>query len=221
MENIMEDTMVSKSKSTGSGSIIRDTCAFKLIKKPEVVSESVTGRKYTRLTGLVQKADKPNENGRLYPLNVMKEAIEALQPSIEARMVLGELDHPEDAKIHTENACLLLTKLWMEKKDVYAQFEILEGLPKGQILKALLDQGVTVSISSRGVGDMETDLMEDGTEVNKVMPGFRFVCFDAVNEPSVKGTSLSVMESKQRLERKNLKKVNESKLIGALKEFLN
>lgn len=218
---LLENT-ITQATSTG-GQVIRDTCSFKLVKSMETIVEG-TGdnkRKYTRLTGLVQKADAANENGRVYPFEVMTEAIEALQPAIEQRMVLGELDHPEDAKMHTENACILLTKLWMENKDVYGQFEILEGLPSGQILKALMDQGVTVSISSRGVGDMETDLMEDGTEVNRVLPGFRFVCFDAVNEPSVKGTSLSVMESKQRQSRIDNKKKLESNLINAMKDFLN
>lgn len=213
----MEDTL------TGASHIIRDYMPLKLVREPEVLTEETgTGkRKYTRLTALVQKADGTNENGRVYPSLVMKEAVEAIQEAISHRMVLGELDHPDDAKIHTENACLLLTKLWMEGKEVYAQFEILEGLPKGQMLKALIDQGVTVSISSRGVGDMEPELMEDGSEINKVLPGFRFVCFDAVNEPSVKGTTLSVMESKQRdAKRLERRKVSESKLIQAMREYL-
>lgn len=216
---LMEDSL-----STSSGQIIRDYAPLKLVKKPETITEGTGNnkRKFTRLTALVQKADWHNENGRFYPLPVMKEAIDAIQDAVDQRMVLGELDHPCDAKIHTENACLLLTKLWMERKDVYAEFEILEGLPKGQMLKALIDQGVTVSISSRGVGDMETELMEDGSEINKVCPGFRFVCFDAVNEPSVKGTALSVMESRQRLARvRNNRMKIEKELVKGMKSYLN
>lgn len=215
---LLEDTILT-GVSQGQ-QVIRDTSTFKLIKSPEVVTESKTGRKFTRLTGLIQKADTPNENGRVYPMDVMREAIEALQPAIEQRMVLGELDHPDDAKIHTENTCLLLTKVWIENRDVYGQFEILEGMPKGQMLKALIDQGVTISISSRGVGDMEIELNEDGNEVNKVLPGFRFVCFDAVNEPSVKGTKLNVMESKQRAQRVERRHSAEKRLAEAMKEFL-
>lgn len=218
---LLEDALLS---STNSGQkIIRDYSAFKLIKEPETVTENVNGvrKKFTRLTGLIQKADTPNENGRVYPLNVMKEAIEALKEPIAARMVLGELDHPDDAKIHTENACLLLTKVWMEGIDVYGQFEILEGMPKGQMLKSLIDQGVTVSISSRGVGDMEIVMKEDGSEFNEVLPGFRFVCFDAVNEPSVRGTALSVMESKQRKNIVERRKSQEKEFILAFKEFLS
>lgn len=215
---LLEDTLLS---AANSSRIICDvSSSFKLIKKPEVVTEAKTGRRFTRLTSLIQKADAPNENGRVYPLDVMKEAIEDIQPSVASRMVLGELDHPDDAKIHTENACLLLTRVWMEGLDVYGEFEILEGMPKGQMLKALIDQGVSVSISSRGVGDMEVELMEDGSEVNKVLPGFRFVCFDAVNEPSVRGTQLNMMESKQRV-RNQARHANEMKLAKAMKSFLN
>lgn len=216
--------VMKNSSQIDNNKLIVDTCSFKLIKNPEVISEDTPSggkRKYTRLTGLVQKADAINENERLYPYDVMVEAVEAIQPSINQRMVLGELDHPEDAKIHTENACLLLTKLWMEGKDVYAQFEILEGMPKGKMLKALIDQGVTVSISSRGVGDMETSLMEDGTEINKVCPGFRFCYFDAVNEPSVRGTSLSVMESKIRKNNLANKIKLEKSLINEFKKVLS
>ena len=219
---IMEETLLAE--PTSSSRIIRDTCAFKLTKAPEIISENTDAgkRKYTRLTGLVQKADDPNENLRVYPLDVMREAVANIQPAIKERMVLGELDHPEDAKIHTENACLLLTKLWMEGKNVYGQFEILEGMPKGQMLKSLIDQGVTVSISSRGVGDMEVELMEDGSECNKVLPGFSFVCFDAVNEPSVKGTALNMMEGKQRNIREAAarRSKNEKALVSAMREFL-
>lgn len=219
---ILEDALLSS--TAGGQKIIRDYSAFKLVKQPETVTENVNGvkKKFTRLTGLIQKADTPNENGRVYPSSVMKEAIEALKEPISARMVLGELDHPDDAKIHTENACILLTKVWMEGIDVYGQFEILEGMPKGQMLKSLIDQGVTISISSRGVGDMEVVIREDGSELNEVLPGFRFVCFDAVNEPSVKGTALSMMESRQR--NKNIverRRNHEKKLISAFKEFLS
>ena len=207
--------------------IIRDTTPFRTMKVDRVLREDVdkTGnkRKVMRLTGLIQKADHLNENGRLYPYEVMKEAINELKAPVETRMVLGELDHPDDAKIHTENACILLTRCWMEDKNVFGQFEVLEGMPKGQMLKSLIEQGVTVSISSRGVGDIETDLMEDGNEVNKVLPGFRFVTFDAVLEPSVSGTALSIMEAKNRDKNRKLvseRIAKEKMLLKAVKEIL-
>jgi hypothetical protein len=180
------------------GQMIRDYFPLKVIQKDNVIAESATGtkRNVMRLTSLVQKANYPNENGRIYPFDVMKESVESIQPSIKERMVLGELDHPDDAKIHTENVAIILTKLWMEDKNVYGQFEVLEGMPKGQMVKALIEQDVRVCISSRGTGDLESYLAEDGNEYNKVLPGFRFITFDAVNEPSVRDTKLNVMESK-------------------------
>lgn len=150
--------------------VIRDYYPLKVIKQDSVLAESATGQKRSvmRLTSLVQKAEDPNENGRIYPLDVMIESVKAIQPLLKDRSILGEMDHPDDAKIHTENACILLTKLWMENKNVYGQFEILEGMPKGQMLKALIEQDVRVCISSRGVGDLESYLNEDGNEFNKV-----------------------------------------------------
>lgn len=197
MPQVLTNRVITKNQ------VIRDYFPLKVIKQDSVIAESATGksRNVMRLTSLVQKADAPNENGRKYPFEVMKESIEAIQEAVKNRMVLGELDHPDDAKIHTENAAILLTKLWMEGKNVYGQFEVLEGMPKGQMLKALIDQDVRVCISSRGVGDLETYLSEDGNEFNEVLPGFKFVTFDAVNEPSVNGTQLSVMESKIRVAR--------------------
>jgi hypothetical protein len=182
--------------------VIRDYYPLKVIKRDSVIAESANGKRpVLRLTSLVQKSDTPNENGRIYPHEVMMESIAAIQSAVKERMVLGELDHPDDAKIHTENAAILLTKLWMEGKNVYGQFEVLEGMPKGQMVKALIEQDVRVCISSRGVGDLESYLSEDGNEFNRVLPGFKFVTFDAVNEPSVNGTQLNVMESKIRVAR--------------------
>lgn len=206
---------------TGSNGLIRDFCPLKPIQiERNVITESAgSKRKCMRLTSLVQKADWANENGRYYPTGVLKEAVEDLMPAIEARTVVGELDHPEDAKIHTENVCFLVSRLWMEKKNVYAQFDVLEGMPKADMLKCLLEHGVQYSISSRGVGDMEEFLMEDGTEVNKVLPGFKLITFDAVQEPSVQGTSLQIMESKK-IKAREQKIIHERKLIKEMADHL-
>ena len=61
------------------------------------------------------------------------------------------------------------------------------------------ERGVQVGISSRGVGDMEIKHLDEGGEAYHVQNGYRFVTFDCVAEPSVEGSHLMVMESKQRL----------------------
>ena len=156
-----------------------------------------------------------NSDYRAELAEVITEAVHELQSNINMRSVLSELSHPDDAVIHIENACAILSKLWIENKKVYGEFEVLEKMPKGSMLKSLIEQNVSLFISSRGVGDMETCIKE-GNEYDKVLPGFKFVTFDVVIDPSVKGTKLSISESKA----KNKKVVFEQKLLDTLKKTL-
>ncbi|MDP1712552.1 MAG: hypothetical protein Q8K86_08855 [Candidatus Nanopelagicaceae bacterium] len=149
----------------------------------------------TRVTGVFQRANVVNANGRLYPHDVMQEAVKDLQEAVTGRKVLGELDHSADAKIHLDRVSHLISKLWMEGDIVFGECEILEEMPCGKMLKGLIDSGVCISVSSRGVGDMET-MKENGKDVSKVTRGYKAITWDAVLEPSVMGTELSVMESK-------------------------
>jgi hypothetical protein len=178
--------------------LIEDSRPFKILKS-RVITESTTGIKAPglRLTGVFQRADEKNANGRLYPLDILGEAIASMQDAINERRVMGEFDHPPDAKIHMDRVSHLLTKLWMEGNVAYGEMEVIKGMPCGDMLACLIDQGVQVGISSRGVGDMEMT-MHEGEEAYCVMPGFSFVTFDAVAEPSVSGTQLMVMESRQK-----------------------
>lgn len=144
-----------------------------------------------RCTGVFQKADEKNANGRIYPLNILKEAVEKIQPAIKARRVIGEFDHPSDAKIHLDRASHLVTKLNLEGKTVIGELEIIndDRCPCGNMLACYLDRGIQIGISSRGIGDM--DLVEDGgEEVYQVREGYEFITFDSVAEPSVSDTQL-------------------------------
>lgn len=98
-----------------------------------------------------------------------------------------------DAKIHLDRCSHLITKLWMEGKKVYGQAEVLHLLPCGAMLRGLFEHKVRVGISSRGVGDMEVQ-EQNGHETYRVMPGYAFVTFDAVAEPSVGGAILNITE---------------------------
>lgn len=190
---------VSKTGFLGGHSLIQDTMPLTLVKS-NVVSEGAdaNARRVMRLGGRLQYAGRKNANGRLYEHAVLEHAVKEIQEDLKRRSVMGELDHPPDAKIHLENVSHLITKLWMEGDEVFGELEILEDLPMGRILKGLTDAGVTIGISSRGVGDMET-VMHEGEEVLRVLPGYTFVTFDIVAEPSVPGAILSVMESRNRM----------------------
>jgi len=170
----------------------------------KTIKQSVTEQKGSgpvivlKLGGQFQAGDKPNANGRIYPFEVLKNAIEEIQEDIKARRVMGEFDHPPDAKIHLDRVSHLITGLWLEGKVCYGELEVIQKTPMGAIASALIESKVQLGISSRGVGDMETTIHE-GNEYYKVMPGFTLVTFDVVAEPSVQGSYLSIRESREKL----------------------
>lgn len=222
MSNIVIPTptwqKVSQTGEVPSGmSLLREDIEFKVVQAREI-TESKTGKRSMRLTGIVQKADDYNENGRIYSNGVLSEAIEAIQPALKARRVMGEFDHPADAKIHMDRVSHLMTKVWMEGKNVLGELEVLEQMPCGQMLAALVRAGVTVGISSRGIGDMKPVMTESMQEAYEVLPGYRFVTWDTVAEPSVKEAELSVMESKQR--KLSKKSQAEQALLAELNQYL-
>lgn len=177
--------------------LIKDSFPFQVIETKNVVSEDAHGREtpVMRVTGLFQLGDTQNANGRIYPTNdVLAPAVRAIQEDVSNRSVMGEFDHPSDAKIHLDRVSHLLTKVWMEGKKVYGEAEILHKQPCGAALRGLFEHKVRVGISSRGVGDMEM-VERNGQELYNVMPGYAFVTWDAVAEPSVGGAILNIQES--------------------------
>lgn len=187
--------------------LLQDTTQSKILKIDKVVAEDKNGKyNIMKVTGLFQECDKENANGRVYPFSVMKEAVINIQEDIASRGVIGELDHPVDAKVHLDRISHLITKIWMEGKRVFGEAEILDNQPLGACLRGLFERKVRTSISSRGVGDMEL-CESNGKEYYTVQPGYAFITWDAVCEPSVAGANLNVMESLNR----TLKPIRESR----------
>ena len=180
--------------------LIQDTYPFKVLDAKKTVSEDVNGREQPvmRITGLIQLGDKENANGRVYGTSeVLTPAVREIQEDISSRSVMGEYDHPADAKIHLDRVSHLMTKIWMEGRKVYGEAEILHKLPLGACLRGLFEHKVQVGISSRGVGDMEIS-EDNGKEIYRVLPGYSFVTWDVVAEPSVSGAVLNIQESLHR-----------------------
>lgn len=173
--------------------LLRDSIPLEIKGKEKVLAESISGKKVPalKLTGIFQRADQKNANGRIYPEDVLHEAVESMQESVKNRRVMGEFDHPPDAKIHMERVSHLITKLWMDGPTVWGELEVIndDRCPYGAQMACFIDRGIQIGISSRGVGDMEMTL-DEGDEAYKVQPGFAFVTFDSVAEPSVQGTQL-------------------------------
>lgn len=127
-----------------------------------------------------------------------------------------------DAKIHMERVSHLITKLWMEGKTVYGEIEVINDprCPLGSQLECMIERRIQVGISSRGVGEMEMT-MDEGQDAYLVQPGFSFVTFDAVAEPSVKGTQLAIAESRNRMvNTRRDRAIREQLLRRAISEYL-
>jgi hypothetical protein len=142
------------------------------------LNESANSR-LTTFRGKFQEAEAINKNQRRYPFSVLDENVKKLKPIIEARGLIGELDHPTDSIIHFDKCSHLITKLWWEGKTLMGEGEIL-NTPYGKILKSLLSDGVRIGISSRGVGSGRTD--ENGILV--IGESYKLITFDAVADPS-------------------------------------
>ena len=146
----------------------------------------------TYLTGVMQRADAKNGNGRVYPEDVLRREVKNYSKIIKERRALGELDHPDDSVVNLKNASHIVTDIWWDGKDVMGKCKVL-NTPSGQILKSLVESGVKLGISSRGLGSVHE---ENGNTI--VENDFQLICFDFVSEPSTTGAYMNLSESKQK-----------------------
>lgn len=130
------------------------------------------------LTGRIQTADKKNGNGRRYPHKVLKREMDNYMQIVRDNRATGELDHPDDSVINLKNVSHMIVDCWWEGKDVMGKIKVLDT-PSGRILKDLINAGVKLGISSRGLGSVKESMGETIVEED-----FQLICFDIVSEPS-------------------------------------
>jgi len=157
---------------------------------PDIVKESraLNGGKVL-LKGIIQRADTLNQNGRIYPRAILEREIINYQKFIRENRALGECDHPDTSVVELKNASHLIKEARMEGDNVFGVVELLDT-PSGKILQSLVESGVTLGISSRGVGSTR----QQGSALI-VQEDFQLICFDIVSEPSTPGAFIN--ESKQ------------------------
>ena len=142
------------------------------------------------LSGKLQEADIQNGNGRVYPLAIMEREVQNYQKIVKEMRAVGELDHPDDSVINLKNASHMVTNVWMENSSVMGKIKVLDT-PSGQILSSLVNSGVQLGISSRGLGSVT-----EGQGAVTVNDDFQLICFDIVSEPSTPGAYMNLSESK-------------------------
>ncbi len=141
--------------------------------------ESTEKGRLRKFRGKFQEAEAINKNKRIYPYQILDENLSRLKDTIGEGGLVGELDHFSDSIIHFANACHKITKLWWDGNVMMGEGEIL-STPHGKVLQALIDDGVRVGISSRGVGNGKVN--EDGILV--IGESYKLITFDAVADPS-------------------------------------
>jgi hypothetical protein len=149
---------------------------------PELVRESkLTNGGRVMLRGVIQRADTLNQNGRIYPRAILEREIDNYQKFIRENRALGECDHPDTSVVELKNVSHIVRETKMEGDTVSGVVELLDT-PSGKILQSLVEAGVTLGISSRGVGSTR----KQGDAVI-VQDDFQLICFDIVSEPSTPG----------------------------------
>ena len=159
--------------------------------------------------GILATAEVKNGNGRYYPRELWERELSKYQELINERRATGELDHPESQVVNLKNVSHVIKEFWWDGDKVMGRIEILPT-PSGQILEALIKAGVTVGVSSRGMGSLE----QNGN-VMEVQDDFELLCWDFVSTPSNPGSYMGVLQ-----EGKQHTSVDYSKVNGIIREIL-
>lgn len=137
------------------------------------------------VSGLLQRANAKNQNGRIYRKPILEREIKKYtENEIAQRRALGELDHSADATVNLKNVSHNILECWWDGDELYGKVEIL-NTPAGNILRELFRAGITLGISSRGMGSVKT--ISEGDDTVEVQSDFSLITFDFVSNPSTHG----------------------------------
>jgi len=207
------------------------------VSKVKFITEGKGAKKKMYIEGIFLQGDLKNRNGRMYPINTLAKEVGRYNESfVKKGRALGELGHPEGPTVNLDRVSHRITSLRQEGKNFIGKAQLLET-PMGKIAKSLISEGVTLGVSSRGVGSLK----EDHTSGCKVV-GEDFMlatAADIVADPSAPDAFVSgIMEGKEwvweggilreQLAEKTSKKINtlvdqnalEEHKLGLFQDFL-
>ena len=158
---------------------------------PHQINESLSQNNGKLIVkGVLQRAEAKNQNGRIYPKEVlMREANKYAGSFVKERRALGELDHPDSSVVNLNNVSHNVLGMNWSGDDLVGTVEVL-STPSGNILKELFKSGIRLGISSRGMGSGK-EVMREGDNTLEVQPDFELIAFDFVSNPSTHGAFLS------------------------------
>ena len=143
------------------------------------------------VTGILATVEVKNGNGRYYSRDLWEREIDKYNEVIKENRAVGELDHPDSSVINLKNVSHNVKDLWWDGDNILGKIEILPT-PSGNILKSLVDNDITVGVSSRGMGTLKPM-----GEVQEVLDDFELLCWDFVSTPSNPGSYMALQEGKQ------------------------
>ncbi len=149
--------------------------------KETALNERAQNNGKIMMKGILQKSNTLNQNGRIYPKEILEREVRNYQKFIAENRALGELDHPDSSVVELKNASHIVREAYMEGDVCFGTVEIL-NTPSGKILQSLIETGVTLGISSRGVGSTKSE-----GDHQVVQDDFQLICWDFVSEPSTPG----------------------------------
>ena len=170
-----------------------------------IVEKKENGDKNYVIEGIFIQTESKNRNGRIYPKPIMEAAVDKyVQEQVSKKRAVGELNHPEGPTVNLDKVSHLITDLKFEGNDVVGKAQILDT-PMGKIVKGLLDGGVQLGVSTRGMGSLEqkngamyvkddfilntVDIVQDPSApdafVNGIMEGVDWVWNNGILEPQI------------------------------------
>lgn len=151
----------------------------------EAEKREVSDGRSVYLIGKMHEAERLNGNGRKYPLNVLKREAQKYMSFVKDSRAVGELDHPDDSVVNLRNASHMVVDMWWDGNALMGKIKVL-STPSGMTLRSLVNDGVKIGISSRGLGSVR-----ESAGATIVEDDFQLICFDIVSEPS---TPLAFMD---------------------------
>jgi hypothetical protein len=139
--------------------------------------------------GILATAEVKNGNGRYYPKELWEREIDKYKQVVQENRATGELDHPDSSIINLKNVSHIIRELWWDGDKVIGKIEILPT-SSGNILRALIENRVSVGVSSRGMGSLKQ--MSEGTL--EVQDDFELLCWDFVSTPSNPGSYMHLVK---------------------------
>ena len=174
--------------------------------KPTLNESTVNGKSIFEVSGILQRAEAQNQNGRVYSKKILERECKKYEENfIRVGNAYGELDHPDSSVVSLKNASHVVKELWWKGNDLYGKIQLL-NTPSGNIVKEIIKDGHTIGISSRGTGSVE----KTRESIMSVQDDFELICWDFVSNPSTHGAFMkhSLQESMNSSEKRYPEKVH-------------